>query len=144
MEMHDFCFPDGRVEVKSSSANYRSHRFSHRQLWPPAGKHFAVASVFVNAATNGMSVFDLAKEVRTSVAIETSIRMDQIILSSLGCDYSRSDMLRFDRDAAIRSLRFFPISAVPRIAEELPERVFDLSYTVILDDSDGFESVSWA
>lgn len=130
LDLHDFCFSEGRIEVKSASGGLRHHRFSHRQLWPPHGKPLLIASLLVSADASGDSVFGLAEQIRTSLSVENSIRLDRIMLEVLGNDYAKADEFCYDRSSARASLRFFTGESAPRLAEELPDGVFNLEYSI--------------
>jgi len=98
-----------------------------------------IASLLVTADASGDSVFGLAQQIRASLSIEGSIRLDRIMLEVFGDDYTKADEFRYDRSFALESLRFFAIEAVPRLAEELPDGVLDLEYSIdfsFLDESD--------
>lgn len=130
LDLHDFCFIEGRIEVKSSSGGLRHHRFSHRQLWPPHGKPLLIASLLVSADASGDSVFGLAEQIRTSLSAENSMRLDRIMLEVLGNDYAKAGEFCYDRSSALTSLRFFTVETVPRLAEDLPDGIFNLEYSI--------------
>jgi hypothetical protein len=140
--LHDFVFGDTRVEVKSTMAHERTHRFSHDQLSAPAGVALFIASVVLERSNNGVSVFDLADRIRKKVSPDESLLLDAMIASTLGRDYNKTNEVKFDSHRATDSLLFFPLSAVPRLSEEIPVRLMEVSYTVRLDDTDGMPSLS--
>lgn len=140
--LHDFVFGDIRVEVKSTTAHERSHRFSHDQLSAPAGVELFIASVLVERSNRGASVFDLADTLHQKVSPEESLLLDTIIASTLGTDHAKASDIKFDPHRATDSLLFFPLKAIPRLTEEIPARLMDVSYTVRLNDPDGIQSLS--
>lgn len=142
-DLNDFCFTEGRVEVKSSTGGFRHHHFSHRQLWPPHGKAFAVASVLVDADSSGASVFHLAADIRPHLTADSTIRLDRIMLEVLGSDFSRAGEFCFDRVSARSSVRFFPVELIPRLPEEMPDAISDVSYSVTFSQLEGSETVDW-
>jgi hypothetical protein len=121
MELHDFCLPAVRVEVKSSSARIRKHHFSHRQLCALPDADLFIASVYVERIANGKSVQDIASEIRGRVNPQEAFKLDEIIISTLGSDFPLAGEIRFDKGLAISSLRFFNLAQVPRIAETIPD-----------------------
>lgn len=141
MGLHDFVFGDTRIEVKSTAARERSHRFSHDQLSAPAGVELFIASVLMERSNRGVSVFDLADTIHQKVSPERSLLLDTVITSTLGSDHAKASDIKFDPLRSIDSLRFFPLTAVPRLIEEIPARLTDVSYTVRLNDQDGMQSL---
>jgi hypothetical protein len=137
MGLHDFMFEDIRVEVKSSAAQVRTHRFSHNQLSTPSGTSLFVASVLMERSAQGVSVFDLAEKAHALLSPNASLLLDSTIISTLGLDYLKAADIKFDLSCASDSLLFFPLDAVPRLSADTPDRVTDVSYTVRLIDSDG-------
>lgn len=135
--LHDFIFEEIRVEVKSSAAQVRSHRFSHNQLAPPRGTSLFVASVLMERSGQGISVFDLAERAHARLSPNASLLLDSTITSTLGLDYIKAADIKFDVASASDSLLFFPLDVVPRLSVDTPERVTEISYTVRLLDSDG-------
>lgn len=143
LELHDFCFPEGRIEAKSASGELRKHRFSHRQLWPPPGRPLAIASLLVASANTGSSVFDLATEIRSNLDMVAALRLDRIIFESLGNDFRRADEVRFDKDAAAAALRFYVIGTVPRLREETPDLISEISYSITFIENEGVKELDW-
>ncbi len=137
MGLHDFIFEENRVEVKSSSAQVRSHRFSHNQLSPPRGASLFVASVLMERSGQGISVFDLAERAHARLSPNASLLLDTTITSTLGLDYVKAAEVKYDFACASDTLLFFPLDLVPRLSADIPDLVTDVSYTVRLIDSDG-------
>lgn len=133
-EVHDFRFSDGFVEVKSWSGGLRSHRFSHQQLWPQGCQPCAVASIFVEPSASGVSVISLAERIRTELRSDQCVRFDRIVIQTLGSDYQSSDKYKFDADSAICSIGFYSVQKLPRLPEELPQRISGASYVVDLEE----------
>lgn len=142
MGLHDFVFGDTRVEVKSSMARERAHRFSHEQLSAPAGVNLFIASVMLERSNRGISIFDLADALHKIVSPKEALLLDTIIASTLGTDHAKASDIKFDPHRATDSLLFFPLKAIPRLTEEIPARLMDVSYTVRLNDPDGIQSLS--
>ncbi len=140
--LHDFIFGEIRVEVKSTTAHERSHRFSHDQLSAPAGVELFIASVLVEKSNRGISVFDLADMIHQKASPEESLLVDTIIASTLGTDHAKASDIKFDPHRAKDSLLFFPLMAVPQLTEDIPARLMDVSYTVRLNESDGLQRIS--
>jgi hypothetical protein len=133
-EVHDFRFADGFVEAKSWAGGSRSHRFSHRQLWPQGSQPCFVASLLVEPSASGVSVLSLAERIRAELGSEQCVRFDRIVIQTLGSDYQNSERHRFDAGSAMASVRFYSVETLPRIPEDLPSGVSGASYVVDLDD----------
>ena len=129
-EIHDFRFDDGFVEVKSWSGGERCHRFNHRQLWPAGGQACFVASLLVEPSSSGVSVLGLADSIRDKLTSDECVRFDKIFLQTLGSDHQNADRLRFDLATADGTLRFYCVSQLPRLPNESPSGVSEVSYLV--------------
>jgi len=137
MGLHDFILGESRVEVKSSSGQVRQHRFSHNQLNAPVGSSLSIASVLVERSGQGLSVFDLSERLHSRLTVSASFVLDNTISATLGLDFQKAREIRFDQDSARASLLFFPLGVVPRLNEEVSDRISDIAYSVRLLDSDG-------
>jgi hypothetical protein len=137
MELHDFCLPELRVEVKSSATRVRKHSFSHRQLCSRPDAKIFIASVFVERVANGISVHDLATHIRGRLAPESALKLDETMIATLGSDYGNAGELLFDSTLAEASLKFFDLESLPRLPETLPDRIFDISYAILLNEAEG-------
>jgi len=137
LQLHDFLFKTMRLEIKSSATRVRKHKFSHYQLCPPEDIELFVASLVVEKSPNGMSVFELADRIREEISGEEAIKLDELILATLGADCSIAREVKFDLAAAGSSLRFYPLSAVPKLPAVVPDGISDITYTVILSEQYG-------
>jgi hypothetical protein len=144
LDLHDFVFGNLRVEVKSSATGERIHRFSHRQLCPPSGSEFYLASVLVERVAQGVSVFDLAADIHQRLSAEQSLILDTGLASALGSDYTKATEHRFDRSRAVDSLMFYPLIAMPRLRPDIPAGISDISYSVRVSDTDGQRDLLFA
>ena len=144
MGLHDFIFGDLRVEVKSRVGTDRIHRFSHDQLVAPSQVSLFIASILVERSNRGESIYDVAERIRRHLAPEDSLSLDSTITSTLGSDYLKAEEIRFDPIHAESSLLFFPLSTVPRLTDDIPNGVMDVSYTVRLLEADGMRKLPFA
>jgi len=138
-EIYDFCFPSVRVEVKSSASRLRRHRFSLQQLRPPAAGRVLVASLFVEPSRGGLSITDLAAQLRGRISLEQAVKLDRIIAETLGENVAEALQMKFAMDAARESLLFFPASSIPCIAE-VPEGVEEVNFISRLQEEHGRKS----
>ena len=129
-DRYDFSAETERIEVKSSSGSSRVHHFSFEQLNPPECVRLLVASLFVNEAGNGKSIFDLVDEIRLRVNHEARVveRVDQIVGATLGSSWRYAAEMRFDFEEATSSLRYFEPSSIPSIHGPIPDGVLMVRY----------------
>lgn len=134
-DRYDFSAGPERIEVKSASTRARRHRFSLGQLQPPAGTDVLIASVLVESAGAGLSLAELIQQVhsRLSEAPDLSLRVDQVVSSTLGSGLSRALELRFDRELAVDSLTLYDARDVPSIPCAIPPVVSDVRFMVDLE-----------
>jgi len=135
MDMYDFNAGSQRVEVKSAAGRHRLHHFALAQVTPPYGTDVIVASVLVERASSGPSVFDLAKEVRARLSGTPELlgRVDQIVAEATGDGWRSAAQTRFDKHAARQSIAFYHVADVPRIETALPAHVSDVHFRADLD-----------
>jgi hypothetical protein len=138
-EVYDFCFPSVRVEVKSASSRVRRHRFSLQQLRPPAAGRVLVASLFVEPSRGGLSIADLAAQLRGRISLEQAVKLDRIIAETLGENIAEALQTKFAMDMAQESLLFFPASNIPSIAE-VPYGVEEVTFISRLQEDHGQKS----
>lgn len=121
------------VEVKTSIHD-RVHEFSLDQLIPTHGR-IVIASLITHRVGGGLSVADLVDEVQGRLFghPDTQLRVLQTVIGVLGADWLSTQEIRFDAQAAGRSLRFFESASVPRIPLPLPAGVSGVRFKAQLD-----------
>ncbi|ARV14964.1 PD-(D/E)XK motif protein [Polaribacter sp. SA4-12] len=113
-----FDFNDGidKIEVKSTSKSKRIHTFSLEQLNPNNNSKLIIASLFTVETGMGKTIFDLLELIAEKIYNkEIIIKINQIILNTLGCDFEKSFDKYFDYHMAIDSLAFYDSKLVPKI-----------------------------
>lgn len=136
MERYDFAMQRFRVEVKSSGSRMRRHRFSHEQLYPPDGVELWIASVFVERSVAGSDCLELLRRIQSRLAGDVSFEVESKVIKTLGADYAKAREFTFDEELAKDSLSFFPVNAVPRIPDDLPDGISELRYSALISPSD--------
>lgn len=129
-------FAQGRfgLEVKSTSAQVRQHRFSLAQLQPVAESQRYIASLLLTSQGSGASISDLWELIEGRLGERRALR-DRLaarIAQTLGEDWQRAHSRRFDVDAAIASLLVFDARSVPRVGEDADPSITDVEFTVDL------------
>jgi len=135
-DRYDFNSGDQRIEVKSTSARVRQHNFTFEQLCPPTGVTLLIASLFVEYAGAGISVMELAEQIRSRVSDNPDLllHVDQIISLTLGENWRDALEARFDIELAESSLAFFEASTIPAVGGNLPPGVSDVRFRSDLTD----------
>lgn len=129
-DRYDFSYGNQRIEVKSNSARIRQHHFSLEQLSPPINTTLLIASIFVEYAGSGTSIFELAEQIRTRISNNPDLllHVDQIISLTLGENWRDALEIRFDVELAESSLSFYEVSAIPSVGRDLPLGVSDVHF----------------
>jgi hypothetical protein len=113
-----FDFNDGidKIEVKSTAKSKRVHNFSMEQLNPNENSKLIIASVFAVETGKGKTIFDLVKSIEDKVKNkEVFLRINEVLLDTLGRDFEKSFEHSFDYQLAIDTLNFFDSKLVPKI-----------------------------
>jgi hypothetical protein len=130
-----FDFADGalRLEVKAAAGPTRSHCFSLEQLHSPPGTLALIASILIERSAGGQNIADLVEEIRQRVhAPDLLIRLDSVVSQALGTEWRAALEIRFDRQLAETSLRFFAAADIPSVPPSLPPEVTDVRFRVNL------------
>ncbi|MDQ7839240.1 MAG: PD-(D/E)XK motif protein [Thermodesulfobacteriota bacterium] len=140
-DRYDFNAGSERIEVKSTTRSLRIHSFSFEQLNPPDKTKVLIASMCVEEAGIGMSVFDIVDEIRAKLGnnIRLAGRIDEVVASTLGNAWRQAGDVKFDLEVAESSLRFFDSMAVPAIRGNLPEGVSNLRFKADLSHTESIE-----
>lgn len=133
-DCYDFNNGDERLEVKTTSARLRQHRFSHEQLCPPGGTRLVVASIMVHNSGAGLTVFELLDAIRVKIAKHPQLylRMARQVHETLGKAWQSAKEIRFNFEAAVESLRYFDGVQIPKVPAPLPEGVSQVSFVADL------------
>ena len=133
-----FDFNDGRdkVEVKSTSKSERIHTFSLKQLNPNEGSMLVIASVLVIQTGIGQSIIDLRNSILARVAdLSLQLKLSEIIIRTIGCDFDKIDNIYFDYQTAVDSLKFYRGEDVPSICtSSVPKLVTNVHFDSNLTD----------
>jgi putative PD-(D/E)XK family protein DUF4420 len=145
-DRYDFNAGSVRIEVKSSAARVRRHRFALEQLKPPLGTQVVVASMFTERSGSGVTLAELVAKVRTSLATspEFQIRVERVVAQTMGQGYSRALEMGFDWQLATESLAFFAHKEVPRISGDLPWGISEVSFVADLSASPALCTDVWS
>lgn len=133
-----FDFNDGedKVEVKSTAKSRRVHNFSIEQLNPNRNSNLIVASVFAVETGLGKNIFDLVEMIEQKLKDDSLIiRVNEIIVQTLGQDFEKTFEKFFDYQLAIDELAFYESDVVPKIAlTNIPLELSNIRFDCDLTD----------
>jgi hypothetical protein len=124
-DIYDFNLGIERIEVKGSSSRRRLHFFSFEQLHPPSQAIVIIASMFVEEAGSGNSIFDLVDIIRGKLggSFDLAQRIDQVVSATLGSSWRQAMGMRFDYEMACSSIAYYQCSSIPSVPGPLPPGV---------------------
>lgn len=130
----DFNNGKDKVEVKSTAKNQRIHAFSIEQLTPNIGSSLVIASVIVIQTGIGKSVLDLRDMITEQThGIDTQLKLNELILKTLGFDFEKTVDIYFDYQTAIDSLQYFNSRSITTIDKSLvPVNITNVRFDVDL------------
>lgn len=129
----DFTMGKDKIEVKSTSAEERTHHFAIDQLNPSPNSRLLIASVIVRESgqcSGGLSVRNLYKRICSRViVVNARLRLYSIMAESIGNDLEKLDNTFFDYTEAADTLAFFNAADVPHIDKDtVPQFVSDVKF----------------
>ncbi len=137
-DLMDFAWTGGRLEVKTTISQARSHDFSMEQLQPIANLSKYVASVNLQEVHDGISLVDLLNSVLAKIKSPVLInKIWEIVFDTLGQEFIRSDSRKFDYSTAKKSLKFFNAKSIPSPDFNLPTGVTSVRFIANLDSVKG-------
>ncbi len=120
---YDFTLGKDKIEVKSTSAEERVHKFSLDQLNPSMNSNLLIASTIVREsgpAADGLSVNGLYEKLRERVSdIECQLRLYTVITETIGNDFAKLDSVYFDYTTAVDYLEFYDYHDIPSIPKDI-------------------------
>jgi hypothetical protein len=114
-----FDFNDGKdkIEVKSTLKDKRIHAFSADQLNPNDKTNLIIASVLILESGIGENIFDILDSIKDKVIDQDLLmRVNEIIVKTLGNDLEKAFEKCFDYNYGVDSLKYYDGKNVPRIA----------------------------
>lgn len=133
-ERFDFSWPGAVLEVKATRGPTRVHEFALEQLDAPSPGAGNVASLMLQAMTNGAGILDLANEINEALAGDAPLRerLWTNIASALGSEFGSKLDCRFDTAFADNSLVVYPMSDIPRPPRPSDARISGIRFRVDL------------
>lgn len=113
---YDFNDGQNKMEVKSTSQTKRIHSFSYEQTIPNPNSKLLIASIKVIETGVGKSIVNLRDNICKRVSdLNLQYKVNEMILSSLGSDFTNISDLYFDYQYAIDETSFFDSGNIPTI-----------------------------
>lgn len=133
-DKYDFNDGINKLEVKSTKKTRRIHSFALEQLNPNENSKLAIASIFVVETGVGKSILDLRNMIaKKLLKKDLVVKIDQIIVQTLGSSINTITDLFFDYKQAIDSLRLYESNKIPSISpKEIPPNISDVHFSVDL------------
>ncbi|MGM9789907.1 MAG: PD-(D/E)XK motif protein [Candidatus Cryptobacteroides sp.] len=136
---YDFTHGRDKIEVKSTSAEDRVHKFSLDQLNPSPNSRLLIASTIVREsgpAADGLSVKGLYDRILERVAdLNSRIRLYTVIAETVGSDIAKLENVYYDYTSAVDSLEFYDYHNIPSILKSyVPSLVTEVRFTSNLSE----------
>lgn len=132
--IHDFEFPRGALEVKSSISG-RTHRFKAIQLEAHGKAKVLVLSMLVSPDESGKSTFELwsavDQELERLGAQELRLKLTRLVSESVGSNWKEAMTAKYSPERARQSVLVIESTQVPRPESEDP-RVTDIEFSADL------------
>jgi hypothetical protein len=143
-ELFDFSLGSQRIEVKSARGRARRHYFTLEQLQPPVGAKLMIASMLIEPSEAGVSLLELLERTRLRLADKADLvlRIESVVVLTLGESWRRAASARFDLDLAEKSLAFYDPEGIPKINPAVPPGVSDVRFKSDLTGVQPYEVAS--
>ena len=128
---YDFNDGQNKLEVKSTSQTKRIHSFSYDQTIPNPNSRLLIASIKVIETGVGKSILDLRDNICKRVSdLNLQYKVNEMILSSLGSDFSNISDLYFDYQYAIDETAFIESENIPTIPKDsIPNELSNIKFS---------------
>lgn len=142
-DIYDFNDGFNKLEVKSTIKKQRIHRFANEQLNPNKGSFLAICSVMMTITGQGISILDLKNLIEQKLNIEDRLRLNEIIVGTLGSDFEKAIEVYFDYQKALDSFKVFNYKDIPSVdMQNIPSEISNLHYdcdlTTVPEAKDSF------
>lgn len=133
---YDFNDGQNKLEVKSTTQQKRIHSFSYEQTIPNPNSKLLIASIMVIETGVGKSIMDLRDNICKRVSdLDLQYKVNEMILSSLGSDFSYITDLFFDYQYAIDETAFINSENIPTIPESvIPNELSNIKFSCDLSN----------
>ena len=135
---YDFNDGKNKLEIKSTSQTKRIHSFSYEQTIPNQNSKLLIASIKTIETGIGKSILDLRDNICKRVTdINLQYKVNEMILSSLGSDFSKISDLFFDYQFAIDETVFIASENIPTLPQDvIPVELSNITFSCDLTNVD--------
>lgn len=143
----DFVTPNCAVEVKSTTNQERSHRFSNHQLQPITKDRIVfIASVKMLKTDLGKSVIDLVEDISLGLSFDLQFKLRKIVHQVLGSEIGATAWYRYDVNYALSEIKLFEASRLPSFSRsEIPKEMSEIRFRLNLEGfQESLKSDVWA
>lgn len=129
----DFSAVGKRIEVKTSTAHERIHRFAHTQIFTES-EEVIIASLLLHADDAGLTLRQLIEEARNELVNTPDYYKLEKAVRKAGMGDPRATGPAFNEAGANAELKWFRASEAPRFESPEPDGVSDTHYLVDLSN----------
>lgn len=131
----DFVTPNCAIEVKSTTNQERSHRFSNHQLQPITKDRIVfIASVKMLKTDLGKSVIDLVDDISLNLSFDLQFKLRKIVHQILGSEIGATALYRYDINYALSEIKLFEASKLPSFSSsQIPKEMSEIRFRLNLE-----------
>ena len=133
VEINSFC----RIEIKTTISERRIHNFKHNQIYRTDTDVF-VASVMLEQAKEGLSLYDLFQQILTLYSSPDSIFSLRKLMKRCNVDEEHVGPT-FSLEKALNDLKIYAAAQLPKLELTPPKGVSAISYDVDCSMADDIE-----
>lgn len=138
-------FNDGfdKIEIKSTSKNSRTHRFSATQLREVSNSFILIGSTFTIETGTGVCANDLMEEIAKKISDpKLLLRLNAVVAETMGSDIDRIYDTFFDYNRAVDEIKYFDIKSIPSLNHfKIPPEITNIKFDCDLTDVEAISAV---
>lgn len=138
-------FNDGfdKIEIKSTSKNSRTHRFSATQLQEISNSFILIGSTFTIETGTGVCANDLMEEIAKKISDpKLLLRLNAVVAETMGSDIDRIYDTFFDYNRAVDEIKYFDIKSIPSLNHfKIPSEITNIKFDCDLTDVEAISAV---
>jgi hypothetical protein len=137
-DRYDFSYNNFRLEVKTTTSSFRNHYVTSSQLPPEDGTQIFFASILLQKVESGESFFSLYETLIKNLNLDEQIKVDSIILETLGVLPVMVTFPFFDFSSSKLSIKFYDGAQIP--FPTMPVEILSASCLISFDSCSNLES----
>lgn len=131
----DFSFSNYKLEVKTTTKEFRVHSFSHEQLYREDDIDIYLCSLMLDEDNEGLSLKELVNQMRVQLSDDYNFLLKlEKSTRELGIFdlYNEYPGVKFDEELARQKIAYFNVKDVPRFEQLEPNGVSSTRYSIDL------------